>query len=499
MKKHYLRIEGVNLDNFVYDTQDLSTIRGSGLAVLNAVNRLDGEEITGLTLHKISSGASAGLFEFEGDVIDEMGFCEEVRTVLTNKIEAVRYATFAIDILPAVDEDFKLVREKTLAKNRWSQMQSPRISIPAFGTDTSDGFKRVSCEVNSLRRVNQKRTFKSGKKEVSDSVATRREYGSKEKQNFVKNELKDFFEVSRIKHKFAWDFDSLTFAKRDGVNTLDKGNLHHKMAVIYLDGNNFGKKQKDLEIPELQQFDQNKTDFQRQWLAALVNKVVDGKDWQICQKKDSGETETLYRLEILLWGGDEICIVVPAWKGWEVVEQFYHQATWSDDITHSLGMVFCHHNAPIRRIINLTEELAGLAKRKSRGSNLFCYEILKSFDHIGGDLDDHRNKRSAYGENAEGLILDAAMFSKGITGAVRELKQAMPRRKLNQIVMKLLSLPTTADNKRERERESEIVKILEAMDKDTVAKMENYKGLFGGRNELFLHIQALWDFIEDAK
>lgn len=28
--KFYLRMEGVNLANFVYDTQDLSTIRGGG-------------------------------------------------------------------------------------------------------------------------------------------------------------------------------------------------------------------------------------------------------------------------------------------------------------------------------------------------------------------------------------------------------------------------------------------------------------------------------------
>jgi len=40
MSKYYLRMEGVNLNNFVYETQDLSTIRGSGLLLLKAVDDL---------------------------------------------------------------------------------------------------------------------------------------------------------------------------------------------------------------------------------------------------------------------------------------------------------------------------------------------------------------------------------------------------------------------------------------------------------------------------
>ncbi len=60
-KKYYLRIEGVNLSNFVYDTQDLSTIRGGGLILLDSIDKLK-ENFKGI-LDPISTGASSGLFE----------------------------------------------------------------------------------------------------------------------------------------------------------------------------------------------------------------------------------------------------------------------------------------------------------------------------------------------------------------------------------------------------------------------------------------------------
>ena len=58
MSEYYLRVEGVNLDNSVYDTNDISTIRGGGFQLLTAVENLAGLGF----LEKISTGASKGLF-----------------------------------------------------------------------------------------------------------------------------------------------------------------------------------------------------------------------------------------------------------------------------------------------------------------------------------------------------------------------------------------------------------------------------------------------------
>ena len=37
MNKYLLRIEGVNLNHFVFDTRDLSTVRGGSLLLLAAI------------------------------------------------------------------------------------------------------------------------------------------------------------------------------------------------------------------------------------------------------------------------------------------------------------------------------------------------------------------------------------------------------------------------------------------------------------------------------
>lgn len=36
--EYYLSVEAVNLDNFISDTADLSTIRGGGLLLLHAID-----------------------------------------------------------------------------------------------------------------------------------------------------------------------------------------------------------------------------------------------------------------------------------------------------------------------------------------------------------------------------------------------------------------------------------------------------------------------------
>ena len=63
MTTYYLRIEAVNLVNFVYDTQDLSTIRGGSMLIREAVARRIGQRFP--DLEAVSVGASAGLFRFE--------------------------------------------------------------------------------------------------------------------------------------------------------------------------------------------------------------------------------------------------------------------------------------------------------------------------------------------------------------------------------------------------------------------------------------------------
>ena len=520
MNKYYLRIEGVNLNNFVYDTQDLSTIRGSGLAILEAVNLLDDIEITfdskTIKLEKTSSGASAGLFGFTADdSVNQKDFIEAVRNYLIDSKSVLRFATFVIDVLP-VGDNFQTDREKIVAENRWRQMQSPRLAIPKFKKDKSDNsLKRVSCEVDSVRHAEVKERFKGGEKEVSESISKRRKFGKDEKQKFIKREIEDYFDdLTKISHNFAYDFDDLTFGKKDDHNpNKDKGNLHHKMAVIYLDGNDFGSKQRELGIDKLGEFDKVKTKYQREFLAKLLKKVVDDQEgWQYTRKNLREELETIYQLEILLWGGDEICLVVPAWKGWETLNLFYEEtkelyfpdknAPDKIPLTHSAGIVFCHHNAPIRRIKNLASDLADLAKSKSRQKNYFAYEILESFDHISKDLEQHRKSRCPQIEplDEKNSILDGEQMT-AIREQFQKLKVFLPRRKLTQIVLNLLSPVENDEDK--TEREETIANLIESVEKSVgehKPQLEAFIKLFeNNKYTAWIHALELWDYIEEEK
>ena len=129
------------------------------------------------------------------------------------------------------------------------------------------------------------------------------------------------------------------------------------------------------------------------FLADLLDVVRTDADWK------NGEA---IRLETLLWGGDEIVWVTPAWRGWRLLTMFYESAkAWQllgKSVTHSAGLVFCHHKAPIHEIVHLAKELNGMVKEKGRrqkARNLFAYQVLESFDHIGRALDDDFLRRNA--------------------------------------------------------------------------------------------------------
>src|SRR5205085_4855699 len=88
--------------------------------------------------------------------------------------------------------------------------------------------KETDPQTGAARRVTLK---------TSLSVQQRCRYGRAKKQKFIRGEFDRHSISEQVKHKFAWDLDALT---RD-----DDNKLHHKMAVIYIDGNGFGRIQKE--------------------------------------------------------------------------------------------------------------------------------------------------------------------------------------------------------------------------------------------------------------
>jgi hypothetical protein len=477
----YLRLEGVNLNNFVFDVHDLSTIRGGSFLLLKAVEWVEKR----FGLKPVSTGASSGLFRFETDKPEDLR--SEVESFL-HKHQQLRHATFVVDIVPD-ENDYPHTREKLAAMNRWRQQQQPTVAVPTAG----EGGQGVCA----FDRVRPAVSTEAGEG-ISASVLARRTFGRKEKQRFYQDEMKKVTPESDVaelldwieKVNFAVDLEALTTAN-------EKGSRSRKMAVIYFDGNKFGDLQrKKCTSPKAHaDFDHALKSCRRDALRGLLDSIrTETSGWLA--------NETTVRLETLLWGGDELIWVVPAWKGWATAALFYDVSKeWAFDgtpLTHAGGIVFCHHNAPIHKITALAKSLAGLAKESlDPGSHatgdLFAYQVLESFDYVAGDLEDFRKTRVPKGGSAVELLVSAVGMGE-VKAHFETLRRDFPRSKLHQIIEELSHGPEgAADRTIASTTELLTENAREALDKlckfFNPAKTPSHTHWF--------HIADLWDYAGD--
>src|ERR1035441_7098837 len=418
MSTYYLRLEGVNLNHFVYDTADLSTVRGGGLMLLRAITDVENHLRAALgakRVRAVSTGASSGLFAL--DLPDEPSapsaqkVVEDVRAMLATD-GFLSQATFVVSVV-SDSGDFARARETSVALNRYQQMTRPALALPGWNTDAA----KPPCDFDGLRpgtdddwrppRIPGERAERVA---ASPSAHLRRKFGREQRRLFYAKETNGYYKAppeGAEEDDFTNDFDELAGAPPEHL----PDGLHNKIAVIYLDGNKFGAIQRTRcqNDKAQQRFDESVKHFRRMMLADLLRHIdAHSKDGWLSHKGNR-------RIETLLWGGDEIIWVVPAWKGWEVLQFFFgHSVDWKVSLpgergaeqefllTHAAGLVFAHHDAPIQRLRRLAQDLANGVKDglkaggvdpHSPDANRFDYEVLESFDHIGPNFGAYRKKR----------------------------------------------------------------------------------------------------------
>ncbi len=404
-----LRIEGVNLAHSIGDTEDLSTRRGGSLMLLDAIHEIAGKNQG--RLKKISTGASAGLFEVTGDAKAALN---SINAFL--KTEPYCYGTFVVDHLET-STDFQKSENAALAANRWHQMQSLSFS-PKGLAKANNG----ACTVDELRPATKEDTVKDKKQHISASVYGRREKGLNAKRKFYSDLLGSHFKD----YKFTKDFEDIA---TDPVVSLEPKTLAGKIAVFYADGNKFGGIARDCKsADQLSKWDA----YIKGQRAALLTNLLEhaasstNRHWQ----KKTGEL----RLETLLWGGDEVMFVVPGWCGMELANLFFEQThglqypegPGGTKLTHAAGLVFCHQQAPISRISHLAKELAEKGKEANRTANSINWLVLESFDHVGSDLDGYLARHF----NTPVKWSDLALTTASLTHMVNDfakIKDKLPR------------------------------------------------------------------------
>ncbi|MCP4164945.1 MAG: hypothetical protein GY759_03505 [Chloroflexi bacterium] len=406
MQKYFMQVEAVNLAHVVLDSQDISTIRGGSFMLLDAVESM--EQAFSDRLQLVTIAASQGLFSFESSA-ENVSEREKLEQAALEHLHTQTggHATFLAAIEPDIPDNFSRVLQNLQAQIRRRQWRTSTVSIPPFGPTAQEcyldgwrpGVKNYVVDPNI-----------EGAK-ISEATHYRRERGKRIKHNLFDKLLRTKGYSDSLSTK---DLSQLAHDPKQGV-------LNGKIAFIHIDGNSFGRIRHDIcTTPETRSnFDQQIQQACRNpFLETLLQHAQNDIDFQT---EDADGNEAL-RIEVLLWGGDELTMVVPAWKGWEVIDLFFEKANTLQvegvPLSHRATIVFCHHNAPILQIRSLAEDLLDRAKsdllegaekivstreefaslnddaRKTLVERLSNHEVgngvhylvLKSFDMLSGSL-----------------------------------------------------------------------------------------------------------------
>jgi hypothetical protein len=480
-------VEAVNFDSFLLATSDLSSIRGAGLLLLRAPERIG--------LKAVSIGGSTGLFEFEAadpDAADVVRRDAERRL----SIEGLQYATFVADVEP-LGNDVRTTVARLVAKNRWRQMRSPSVVMPEVGIDgTVCALDDIGPATDSTYRKGAgTETGKSQKIAVSAATVLRRDHGIEEKFGFYESINRNI-----AGRDFVNDLDEMTDAPGQGL-------LNNKMCLVYLDGNRFSKMGgRCVDLDRLRQWFKLVKDNQNAFLKGVLDQIPGSDDgcwtWSgpaVTNRGELVQKRNVIRLETLQWGGDELTFVVPAWLGWWFLGEFYRTYGGAGKefdpgdgvtkLTHGAGLVFCHHKAPIHRVWKLAGDLADAPK--SLGGDRFAYQVLESFDHLGTGFKDARERLT--GLSLEDLAVDGSGMHK-VPGAMNAFRAKFPRNKLFDIAQALGGGRVTDG----LELGQKVVAASE-----TQTEFTTLLSLLGGpknsAHACWIHIAELWDYTRDPR
>lgn len=465
--KHLLRVAGVNIHSVLTDTTQLSVCRGGSLLLRQAIKDI---QVEFRNFKPISTGASEGLFELEGDT-------EEARKkVLDFLAQSPNYMhfTFVVDVVPCkLAPGFELRKEAVISLNRQRQFQQLTTVLPLAIEENT-----TPCRLDNLRPADPR-----SKVGLSKSVAARMDYGRDMKQAFFSEELDSEF----VKLKLTQNLHQIAY-------NPDFGNLSNKLAVIYFDGNGFSKILRGCNDTEtIARFDTELQIKRKAYLSEFVR-------WAKCDP--AFWNKDLLRLEILLWGGDEMTLVVPAWRGLATLSHFFSVSVdWSFELnskTHSLthagGLVFCQVKTPIGRVQTLARDLAERVKESPDGrkQNGFDYMVLESVDFPTQSVEDasvisYGNSLTSYWKPLQPIPV-----STKINGLLATLFH-LPRR---QVYRTAVSILPGGDYEAAKVKFKKL--IGQRQWNSAICDMKSIFGNTQSEKWLWVHLVELWDYLNPS-
>lgn len=418
MPTYYFHVEAVNFDTSVYDTNDISTIRGGSFVLLDIMNQLSNM----FNLTDVGSAASVGLYKFQAkNDTDAENLVKETIDFLTKT--AGNFSTFTYSFMSEGNlSNYKEIIQTLSTRSRWRQYQQLSLVLPGI---ENKGFE---CQLDGVRPATEVMSLENKELFISDAVFTRREKGK-----VLRNKLYEYL-LGVGKYKYTNDLESLS-------SRPYHQNLDGKIAFINIDGNRFGQIREKMcttetELIEFQRYIQN---IRTNALNNILKKIT-AED-----QKPNRTVEGEIRIETLLWGGDEIELIVPAWDGIEILKTLFEVSKdlhyRNQYITHSAGIVFCHHNTPILQVRRMAKQLCNLVKTTlpirindfDNNANRFAFVSL---DQVSTTIQELLISTHLSAEPRD-FVIPASELNMIIENMVM-IKQILPKGKLHEIIAILM-------------------------------------------------------------
>ncbi|TRD14809.1 hypothetical protein [Palleronia caenipelagi] len=323
----FLWVEGCNFHHCLYDTNDLSVIRGSS-AMLDAIGaRL----ASALGRGPLWSGASTAVFDKVTD-----GEVDAARTALGK--DGWEHLTFAIGTGTS--------EAAAQAAARRDQMQS--WSLTDFRTDGG----HMPDSFDGIRPASEQDAVKT-EYWISPSVKARIDYGRNQKYSADR--------LCRLGADAA-DLDRLTLA-RDIDALLDNApigtpeSVKGKLAVLHFDGDGFGAARQ-------------RAGSNASFSAALQERLKSLMVAIVRSSRFPQYDEVHLKTEVLIWGGNDITLMTPAWNVSAVIRAF-HDVTQSwdagppdnlGDIGFTGAVIIARGGTPIRQMVAMANASVDASK-----------------------------------------------------------------------------------------------------------------------------------------
>ena len=451
MKKDWvLRVEGVNLGATIFNTNDLSTIRGSSM-VLEVfgyeLSKKLAEQNPPVAVEAVYRAAAQSVFQLNGlteaealatktqvrkilqkeyiqgpldpkfvspATLEKMGLDVVADEDVPNLAMPSEHMTFVIDLAQIESlsniprENLRRAVDIAMMANRRQQLRAPNLPrSPAAIAPTATDAARfgVQCAIDPMQQLgvdpgkssvwmhedqfpNAPALQCDGKlrrKHFSKRAADLRKYGRDARQTLYAYTLKSSDREPLIrqdlftKYVFAESFEDIIAKPRGAVDDI----IGTKLAYLYIDGSGFSDLRAKMDIKEfasvlarvnstvtgqiLSHFMTNRSDDDSE----IYILIRDYWDWKL----NKTVKKNLLRLETIFAGGDDSCIVMPAWLAWEMSAKIL---IWMADaakiacqslsitppfpMTYRGGLLICPHKTPFRKAISAAGMLCNDAK-----------------------------------------------------------------------------------------------------------------------------------------